>query len=104
TDIQQQGGITASVDAAKLQLPQTLYPALTVVCCANKDAVALASIKAGQTPMPCRHCTCSLGNLNSFQEMLYLPPRDVLRASNAVSRGDREYCTPHSIHSDLQVR
>lgn len=104
TDIQQQGGITASVDAAQLQLPETLYPVLTVVCCDNKDAVALASIKAGQTPMPCRHCTCSLGNLNAFQEMLYLPPRDVLRASNAVSRGDREYCTQHSIHSDLQVR
>jgi hypothetical protein len=100
-DLQAAGGLEFTPSTGP---PVRLYPVVTMVCCDNKEAVALASVKAGQTPKPCRHCFRDLDQLNLFQNAQSSAPRDAAAAANAIATGNRDYCTRNSIHGDVQVR
>lgn len=100
-DLQAAGGLEFTPSTGP---PVQLYPVVTMVCCDNKEAVALASVKAGQTPKPCRHCVRDLDQLNLFQNAQTSALRDAAEALNAIATGNRDYCTRNSIHGDVQVR
>lgn len=99
-ELQQQGGILLSTAAGD----RRLFPVLMFVGCDNKEAVALASIKSGQTRRPCRHCMCQLESLNEFREIADEEMRDSVTAMQAISNGDKHFCMDHSVHLDLPVR
>ena len=98
-ELQQQGGILLSTAAGD----RRLFPVLMFVGCDNKEAVALASIKSGQTRRPCRHCLCRLEALNEFPEVVDEEMRDSATAMQAITDGNTHLCMNHSIHFDIPV-
>src|SRR3546814_4217766 len=101
--LQRDGGLsvtTGSGDAAKAIV---LYPVLSFVCCDNKEAAALASIKAGQTTRPCRHCMCELSTVNSFHDAHGNAMREAEDVIQAINNEDKAFSAQRSIHNDVKV-
>jgi len=103
--LQDQGGVTVTVidGVAGEGRTVTLYPVLSFVICDNKEAAALASVKAGQTARPCRFCNCKLSEMNSFLGGNVYGLRDPNTAARAINDANKEYCAEHSIHYDVKV-
>ena len=101
--IQEQGGFRALTGSGSDREERILYPVLTFVCCDNKEAVSLASIKSGQTPRPCRHCLCELSAINAFADAGHCEMRDGIQAGRAIDSADKSFLKDHSIHGDIQV-
>lgn len=103
--LQTEGGITIAVDSPdQPSNTVTLYPVLSFVCCDNKEAVALASVKAGQTVRPCRFCNCKLSEVNAFLDGNTCEKREAEITLRAIVGGDKAFCSENSIHSDVQVK
>ena len=79
------------------------FPVLSFVCCDNKEAVSLASIKAGNTPKPCRFCLCERSQLHNFDDLDQWPPRDTSEAATAIVEQNKTYCKDNSVHYDVEV-
>src|SRR3546814_16510123 len=81
---------------------QRLFPVLAFVCSDNKEAVVLASVKAGQTLRPCRCCERRLSEMGAFEVVEEYEMRDGVETMRAINEKDKIYCSSRSIHCDVR--
>ena len=101
--VQEQGGFFTFIGPVADRQERLMYPIVTFVCCDNKEAVSLASIKSGRTARPSRHCLCSLADMNEFNMVRESDMRDGKAAHRAIQNNDKVYLKQNSLHGDVQV-